>query len=160
MVEFGGTTTEVAKHIRALYDEHGGKLTARILLEAATPDTHPLHVLFEWDDTTAAQNYRLEQARRLIRSCKVTFADSAGNKRTVREFQSVVIRDPDHPKNAGLGESHIRVYRATADVVRDTTSAEALSRQFKLEWELFRKRWEDFDEFKKLFGPGKRRGPK
>ena len=51
MVEFGGTTSEVAKHIRALYEENGKKLTARILLDAATPDTHPLHVLFEWDDT-------------------------------------------------------------------------------------------------------------
>jgi len=155
VTEFGGTSTEVAKHIRALYDEHDGQLTAELLLTAATPDTHPLHAHFEWDDTVAARLHRLEQARRLIRSCRVTFEDSAGTRRTVREFHSVVVRDPSHGKGSGLGPAHVRVYRATEDIVKDTTSADALSRQFKLEWDMFRKRWENFDEFIVMFGPKK-----
>jgi hypothetical protein len=155
VVEFGGTTTEVSKHVRALYDEHDGQLTAEILLVAATPDSHPLHAHFEWDDSVAATQHRLEQARRLIRSCRVTFAGTDGKIRTVREFHSVVIRDPAHSRTSGLGPAHVRVYRATEDIVKDTTSADALARQFKLEWDMFRKRWENFDEFIAMFGPKK-----
>ncbi len=154
MATFGvSDSSEVNKHIRALYDEHHGALTAKILLEAATPESHPLHAHFEWDDSIAARKHRLEQARRLIRSCRVTFKDSAGTERTVREFQSVIIRNPANSTRSALGPERIRVYRATEDVARDVVSADQLSRQFKLEWAAFRDRWETFDEFVKMFGP-------
>lgn len=144
-------SSEINKHIRALYDEHHGALTAKIVLEAATPETHPLHSHFEWDDTIAARKHRLDQARRLIRSCRVTFKDTAGQERVVREFHSVVVRNPDRSARSALGPETIRVYRATEDVAKDAASAEVLSRQFKLEWATFRARWETFDEFRKLF---------
>lgn len=148
------SSSEINKHIRALYDEHHGALTAKILLEAATPESHPLHSHFEWDDTIAARKHRLDQARRLIRSCRVTFKDKAGTERSVREFHSVIVRNPEHTASSGLGPERIRVYRATEDVAKDRVSAEALSAQFKLEWKAFRDRWENFDEFVKMFGPG------
>lgn len=48
-----------------------GKLTpADVLEEAASPDS-PFHGAFEWDDSLAAQQHRLSQARRLIVSVRV-----------------------------------------------------------------------------------------
>jgi len=46
-------------------------LTAERLLEAASKKTNPLHDLFEWNDSLAAHNYRLQQARVFINEVKV-----------------------------------------------------------------------------------------
>jgi hypothetical protein len=48
-----------------------GVLTADIVLEDAQDDDSPLHDGFEWDNTVAAERYRLEQARYLLRSVVV-----------------------------------------------------------------------------------------
>ena len=48
-----------------------GRLLPAAVVEAATPERHPLHRCFTWDDTIAAQMHREEQARRLIRSVVV-----------------------------------------------------------------------------------------
>lgn len=45
------------------------------LVEAARPADSPLHPLFEWDDSEAARRYRVEQARRVIRTLRVTVLD-------------------------------------------------------------------------------------
>jgi len=56
------------ERIRAL---HGGILQAEDVLEEARNPDSPLHPMFEWDDQVAAHQYRLEQARALIREVRV-----------------------------------------------------------------------------------------
>lgn len=48
--------------------EEQGRLTAESVIDAARPKEAPLHPAFEWDNKQAADNYRKEQARRLIRA--------------------------------------------------------------------------------------------
>jgi ribosomal protein L18 len=48
-----------------------GPLTARRVLDAARDDASPLHPAFKWDDVDAAEEYRLMQARQLVRSVQV-----------------------------------------------------------------------------------------
>lgn len=43
-----------------------GVLTNRSVLDSARPVSSPIHRIFEWDDTKAAEQYRLGQATRLI----------------------------------------------------------------------------------------------
>jgi len=43
-------------------------LTAIDVVEAARPEDAALHPQFEWDDSAAAEQYRRDQARRLIRA--------------------------------------------------------------------------------------------
>lgn len=57
--------------LRALADVHDGRLTPRIVLDEARPDTSPLHSGFEWDDLRAAERYREGQARLLLRSIRI-----------------------------------------------------------------------------------------
>lgn len=58
---------------RAVIDiERRGRLTARSVLDAARDPESPLHSMFEWDDEKAADEWRIEQARRLIRTVKLT----------------------------------------------------------------------------------------
>ena len=48
--------------------EKNGGLTAKRLVDESRPEDAPLHKEFEWDDATAAEAYREEQARYIIRS--------------------------------------------------------------------------------------------
>lgn len=49
-------------------------LVAEEVVEVARDESSPLHQCFTWDDTEAAKQYRLVQARRLI-SCEVVWPD-------------------------------------------------------------------------------------
>jgi hypothetical protein len=57
--------------LRTMHDRHGGLLVAREVWVEAKPPEHPLHPEFEWDDSTAADLYRDEQARSLIRNVRI-----------------------------------------------------------------------------------------
>lgn len=56
----------ITETLKAL--DAAGKLTAEELVARAADPKNPLHSSFEWDDTAAAHEYRLIQARRLIGS--------------------------------------------------------------------------------------------
>lgn len=48
-----------------------GDLTSERIVEEASPEDAPLHPTFEWDDSAAAHQYRLQQARHLARAILV-----------------------------------------------------------------------------------------
>ena len=47
--------------------EAAGNLSAKSLLDASRPEDAPLHSEFEWNDSIAAEKFREEQARCIIR---------------------------------------------------------------------------------------------
>lgn len=66
-----------------------GPLTAEtVLVEAINPKS-PLHRFFQWDDQKAAHEYRLTQARSLIRSIDVVIEDAKGKQVQMRGYYSV-----------------------------------------------------------------------
>lgn len=64
--------------------EKSGGLTAKRLVEESRPEDAPLHKEFEWNDATAAEAYREEQARYIIRSLIVQ--PEATKNEVVRAF--------------------------------------------------------------------------
>lgn len=58
-----------------LYSRYSSTFTPRDVLEAARPKSSPIHKYFDWDDKTAAEKYRLEQARRLVRAITIVVED-------------------------------------------------------------------------------------
>jgi hypothetical protein len=67
--------------------EANGRLTPADVLGDARSEQSPLHPHFEWDDSTAAQKYRLAQAGHLIR-CVTVVVDEVPNEepRIIRAF--------------------------------------------------------------------------
>jgi hypothetical protein len=51
--------------------ENNGHIRASELVEAASEEENPFHSSFEWDNDVAGPEYRLHQARRLIRVTKI-----------------------------------------------------------------------------------------
>lgn len=84
---------------------HGGVLLPNDVVAAAKSTKSPLHGQFTWDDSRAAHEYRLEQARHLIRVA-VTILEPTGD-REVRAFVSL----RNDRANVGGG------YRAIVDVL-------------------------------------------
>lgn len=65
---------ELKSVFEEIREEAGGVLRPGLVVELAASTNHPLHEYFEWSDTEAAQKYREDQARRLIRSVKIRYS--------------------------------------------------------------------------------------
>ena len=63
---------EINEAIQAIYDRDG-EVKASVVVTDACPVSSPLHDHFQWDDTLAAIEHRLGQARRLIRTVKIEY---------------------------------------------------------------------------------------
>lgn len=75
-------------------------ITAKELLDESRDPNAPLHSCFEWDDSIAAEKYRLEQARKLIASVEIRYVDDYQKQTTpVRCFVNV---QSVAPKREGL----------------------------------------------------------
>lgn len=64
-------------------------LSPRTLLDASRQPSDPLHGEFEWDDTKAAENYRLHQAAGIIRNIVIVTAEENGDVKQDRGFVSI-----------------------------------------------------------------------
>lgn len=76
---------KVAKHIEKLTEKYG-ECTREQFLDSARSEKSAMHKLFEWDDTKAAEKYRLIQAQQIICSLKVTVTEEDHTPITVRAF--------------------------------------------------------------------------
>jgi hypothetical protein len=77
-----------------------GGLRPEDVVADAKPDDSPLHPLFEWDDTTAANGYRLVQAREVIRSIVVVSSEDSAHPDSMRAFVRVSSVGEDDERGA------------------------------------------------------------
>lgn len=80
----------VAEKLAELASANGGRLTPNLVLEEAEDPDSVLHSLFEWDDTLAARQHRIFQARQIITSVRVVITTE--NKKISTVYY---VRDPD-----------------------------------------------------------------
>ncbi len=82
------------ERIENLKDKSGGDVTPKIVLEDARSNSSPLHDYFTWDDTVAAERYRLSQANYLLRSISITII-SNGETVPIRAFYNIKVSDEE-----------------------------------------------------------------
>jgi hypothetical protein len=61
----------IVSELQRVAQSHDGFLNARAVLDAARPEGSLLHGYFDWDDTAAAERWRLTQAGNLVRRVRV-----------------------------------------------------------------------------------------
>jgi len=93
----------VTAELRRIAEENGGILKAEAVIDAARKSGSILHDKFTWDDSLAAREYRLWQARQLIR-CTVVF--EMRSETTVRAFVSL---STDREEDGGGYRETVRV---------------------------------------------------
>ena len=80
--------------------EQKGELTAKKLVDISRPEDAPLHRVFNWNDEEAAELYREDQARRMIR-CLITVPEN--NTVETRAYFNIVSNESEyHSINAIL----------------------------------------------------------
>lgn len=88
-----------------------GKPTPKQIVEAARPDNSPLHRFFTWDNAGAAESWRIEEARILVRSISVRIINRDGEEVPVRAFHLLPSEDVPNEQRY----THINVIRDDPD---------------------------------------------
>ena len=119
--------------------ENRDSIDPESLVNAAKAKRHPLHTEFEWDDSVAGHEYRLTQARSIIRHIIIP-AETSKTGRNVRMYE--MERLPAQP-----GERRPKaVYKTTEDILRDPESRAALLARALRELMAFRNRFRGLQE--------------
>lgn len=79
--------------ITQLAERNGGIITPQIVLDSSRPKNAPLHPHFCWNNSKAAEEYRLIQAAGLIRSIKVTYTKPDETTVRIRAWSHVKPED-------------------------------------------------------------------
>lgn len=142
-------TNEQQQALQRLQSDNDGNLSARAVLEAARPEASPLHGLFCWDDTEAAERYRLDQARRLIMRVTILVPKGSGPQQVrVREYHSL---PSDRTKGGGAFRPIASIMSADAMRAELVRSAQADFRAFRRKYEALRELGPVFDAFETVW---------
>jgi len=125
----------VAAELERLRVKHKGILKPVVVVKAAENPKSPLHPCFCWDDTVAAQRYRLTQAKDLIRI----------------QVQIIPNTD-DSPRRIYVAlEQDKGGYRAVVDVMVSRPLRESLVAQALAEFRIWEGKWKDVRELSEIF---------
>ena len=122
----------VLKELETIRHKHDGLLRAEDVVEFARNPRTVLHTKFTWDNTEAAERFRLMQARQVIR---VHVKIYPREKQKVRAYVSML---KDRAQGGG--------YRATDEVMRIEALREQLLYQAHREMRAFMSRYEHLEE--------------
>jgi hypothetical protein len=123
---------EVVRELEDIYDDKGELLEEDVLLAARDPKS-AMHDHFEWNNSKAAEAYRLEQARHLIRSVTIKVTTIDGQERSRRVYASQYDPESAEPMHG---------FRRAVDLEQDL-GPDFLDRTMKREWKGFFGRWGD-----------------
>jgi hypothetical protein len=133
--------SEVSECLRELFSS-SGTLTPASLVEVAAAPEHLLHDRFEWDNTLAGHQYRLVQARGLIRSVRVV-----RDEVSVREYVRLIRRVPAPAGSVELVDLAEESYLPVEVVAGDSLLQSAFLAQMRRDWLLLRRKYEAYGQF-------------
>lgn len=132
-------THQQAQVVGETLESLGDEFTPADVLKVAKAKKSPLHTFFEWDDTEAAKEHRLEQARGLVRSVRVVITTPNGMDET-RAFHSVRIHEE---------EPH-RAYAPTTRILSDAALSDQVIERARSELIAWKRKYESYSD---IFGP-------
>jgi hypothetical protein len=120
-----------AEELERIRDQHG-KIEASTVVDLSRPDDAPLHPEFEWDDSRAAEEYRRDQARHMIRSIRVV---RQADEEPIRQYVNVRTDDGNHYQAAEVAVRDADVWgRVMAEAAELVAASEARLRDL-IRWE-------------------------
>ena len=132
---------EIRQELERLARLHGGVLTPEAVVKAARPKSSVLHSRFEWDDSDAAEKYRLWQARQLMRV--VVQYEAVGTREPV-EVRVMTSLSTDRSGDT-------RGYRVTTAVLEDPAHRAQLLADAKEEMRKFQAKYQQLTELAEVF---------
>lgn len=124
----------VRDQLEAIREKHG-YLDPQLVVDEARPKAHPLHDRLDWNDKSAGEAYRREQAHALIRSVRVAYV---ANDRPMSARAYLAVPRPEHKQPT---------YEPTEEVMRDEFTRTLVLSQMEREWRAMQARYGDLIEF-------------
>jgi len=134
---YSGLVAVVGQELDKIRASNNGIAAPRKVLETARNTNSPLHRYFEWNDNTAAEQWRLEQARNLVQSVEVICGDKSDAK-PIRAYVSV-------EKNGKRG------YMEITDVMTDVGLRKQLLSQALSDAESYEAKYKALTELQPVF---------
>lgn len=125
-------TPDQMAELEMLRVEAKGQLIPFAIVEFARSANTALHSAFTWDDTEAAERWRLNQARQVIRAAVVLLPNPKGGAMV--------------PVRAYIHEAETKSYSATVEVLGDEQRAQQLMRQLAADLQRVVARYKRFQE--------------
>lgn len=138
-----GSAEATYKRLEKVRKWSGGVLSAGATLEDARKPSSPLHKQFQWDDSIAAEEYRMDQARYLIRSIEVVY-EAAPNVPAQRVYVSTT-----QPETRG--EQERKVFRTVEETLKDPVARDELLGNAIRDALTFRKKYHMLSELGMIF---------
>lgn len=129
---------KIIAELRRIARANDGVLAPENVVNAARSVRSPLHKLFDWDDTAAAEKWRIHQARQVLR---VTVEFVGSEKSPVRVFVSLT-------KDRTGDETG---YRSMVDVVSDDEFYAQMLGDALDELRVFKAKYARFKELREVF---------
>lgn len=117
-----------------------GHLDLATVVDRARSVDSPIHSEFTWDDHTAAEQWRLEEARYLVRAIEVVY-DQAETK-AVRAYESIPVRTATDDSPTPV----TRTYQHIEDVLADPVARSELLTRAMREAAAWRRRYATLQE--------------
>lgn len=135
----------IVTELQRIAKKSGGILIPEKVVDEARSETSVLHDQFCWDDDKAAREYRIWQARQLIRTT-VRYIEIDGKERSVRVFVSLM---PDRDEDGGG-------YRDVIAVLSDKSMRRQMLEDALNELQSFEKKYANLKELAEVFVASKR----
>lgn len=128
---------KVEQCLREIAARHNGIVDPEVVVREAKNPKHPLHRKFNWDNTAAAHQWRLWQARQLIRVCVEVISNDID--------PSPVFVSLSSDRGEGKG------YRITADVMSDADMKRQLLKDALFELNCFQRKYAQLRQLADVF---------
>ena len=132
-----------------MYEENGESLNAEDVVAEAKDKNSPFHNWFEWDDTKAARQYRLKQARDLIGSVELVRINdpSADKEGRISGFVHITRNVVDADGNKSVK----RTYVPTVKAMEDEEQRKIMLNQAMSDFENLERKYVALSEFASIF---------
>lgn len=127
---------EIGDNLEVIRQFHDGELTPEQVLEFASKESSQLHKYFEWDDSVAAEKYRLNQAGQMVRAVYVEIETISGPTET-RAFVSI----KSHKDNK-------RRYTTISEAIDDEDYRDQIIADAARQLTMWRNKYNQYQEFK------------
>jgi len=136
----------VGEELEKVREQGGGMIFPRAVIDHARPSDSPLHSCFEWNDTEAAEKFRIVQARGVIKSVEIVEIQG-------KPLPSPIVANVSVTRRAVVpGDPRIRYYESTPLALQDPELRDQVLQKALRELESWRERYDAFTEFSLVFG--------
>jgi hypothetical protein len=141
----------VLEELEQIRKANDGMLYPQSVVDFARDETTDLHSKFEWDDTIAGENYRIWQARKVIRAV-VTIIPRKNSDPI--EVQTYVSMSADRYQG-GTPRENVGGYRYMVEVLSSQELRETLVSEALAEFELWERKYQTIAELAEIFAAAK-----